>query len=179
MNKISKRRKSILVLISSIIILCFYALYVVFVLKIGSGPIDYETFMQIGQNFVDGNRIYTENSYYPMPYVGIFALFSQLPFEISFPIWVFTPVLFAFYISGWAPIILLFAPLFAHFVGGQTAFFGMLGLWGYRKNQMSKWSGIWLSILLLKPQLAIAPLGWAVYKWIKQFMFREKEYLIN
>jgi hypothetical protein len=50
----------------------------------------------------------------------------------------------------------------------------MLGVWGYRKNQMSKWSGIWLSLLLLKPQLAIAPLGWVTYKWTKQFISEKK-----
>jgi hypothetical protein len=173
-REISKRSKSIFILITSLVILCVYSLYMVFVLNIGSGPIDYETFMKIGQNLIDGNQIYTENSYYPMSYVGIFALFSLLPIQISFPIWVFTPVFFALSFSGWSPLILLFSPLFGHFVAGQTAFFGMLGLWGYRKNQKSKWAGVWLSLLLLKPQLAIAPLGWVTYKWTKQFISEKK-----
>jgi len=109
-----------------------------------------------------------------MPYVGIFAIFSLLPFSISFLLWVFIPVFCALAITGWSPLILLFAPLFGHFLGGQTAVFGMMGLWGYRKFSTSKWAGIWLSLLLLKPQLAIAPLGWVTYKWIKQFFTDKK-----
>lgn len=169
-----KKIQRIISIFLLLIILCFYALYAAFVLNIGTGPIDYETFMQIGQNLTEGKQIYGENSYYPLPFVGIFAIFSQLPFSISFLVWVFVPVLFALAISGWSPLILLFGPLFGHFLGGQTAFFGMLGIWGYRKYHISKWSGIWLSLLLLKPQLAIAPLGWASYKWTKQFISEKK-----
>lgn len=157
-----------------LIILSFYAFYAAVVLNIGTGPIDYETFMQIGQNLIEGKQIYGENSFYPLPFVGIFAIFSQLPFWISFLFWVFIPIFIVLIISGWSHLILLFAPLFGHFLGGQTAIFGMLGVWGYRKNQMSKWSGIWLSLLLLKPQLAIAPLGWVTYKWTKQFISEKK-----
>ena len=86
----------------------------------------------------------------------------------------FIPVFCALAISGWSPLILLFGPLFGHFLGGQTSIFGMLGVWGYRKYHSSKWLGIWLSLLLLKPQLAIAPLGWATYKWIKLFKSAKK-----
>jgi hypothetical protein len=170
-NKRIQRSVSIFLLL---IILSFYSLYFIFVINIGIGPIDYETFMQIGHNLIEGKHIYGENSYYPMPYVGIFAIFSQLPFSLSFLFWVFIPVFCALVISGWSPLILLFAPLLGHFLGGQTAIFGMLGLWGYRKNHMSKWAGIWLSLLLLKPQLAIAPLGWITYKWVKQFISEKK-----
>lgn len=169
--KNSNRRIDILFLF---LFLSVYIFYAVFVLNIGTGPIDYETFMKIGQNLIELKQIYGENSYYPMPFVGLFAIFSQLPFSISFLTWAFFPVLIALIISGFSPLILLFAPLFGHFLGGQSAVFGMLGLWGYRKNQQSKYSGIWLSLLLLKPQLAIAPLGWVAYKWIRQF-FSEKK----
>ena len=133
-----------------------------------SGPVDYETFMRIGRNFLSGQPVYGENSFYPMPYVGVFSVFSQLPFSISFLIWVFVPVIFALIISDWSPLIFLFAPLFGHFVGGQTAFFAMIGLWGFRKNQNSIWSGIWLALLLLKPQLAIAPLLWVGWLWLQK-----------
>ena len=143
-------------------------------LELETGPIDYETFMQIGRNFLENKSVYGENSFYPMPYVGIFSLFSQIPFEISFLIWVFLPVIFALFISNLSPWILLFAPLFSHFTGGQTAIFGMLGLWGYRKNQQSLWGGVWLSLLLIKPQLAIAPLAWAGYLWVKDFLVNKK-----
>jgi len=170
-KKSNKRIASILFLL---VILSFYCLYAIFVLGIGIGPIDYETFMRIGQSLIENKPIYGNNSYYPMPYVGIFAIFSLLPFSISFLLWVFIPVFCALAITGWSPLILLFAPLFGHFLGGQTAVFGMMGLWGYRKSSTSKWAGIWLSLLLLKPQLAIAPLGWVTYKWIKQILTEKK-----
>lgn len=157
-----------------LLVVILYILYLIYVLKVGTGPIDYETFMQIGTRLVEGKKIYGENSYYPMPYVGIFAIFSQLPFSISFLTWVVVPVICAIIISGWSPVILLFGPLFGHFVGGQTSIFGMIGFWGYRKNQTSKWAGIWLSLLLLKPQLAIAPLGWAGYNWIRQYISEKR-----
>jgi hypothetical protein len=173
-RKLNKRVVFIFYLLLLLLVLSLYILYLFFVIKIGTGPIDYETFMQIGARFVEGKKIYGENSYYPMPYVGIFAFFSQLPFSISFLAWVILPVISAVVISGWSPLILLFGPLFGHFVGGQSAIFGMLGIWGYRRNQKSKWAGIWLSLLLLKPQLAIAPLSWAVYKWLKQFISEKK-----
>ena len=130
--------------------------------------------MRIGRNFLSGQPVYGENSFYPMPYVGIFTIFSELPFTLSFLIWVFIPVLFALYISDWSPLILLFAPLFGHFAGGQTAFFALVGFWGYRRNQNAAWSGIWLALLLLKPQLAIATLLWAGWKWFQQ-MIKERK----
>ncbi len=169
-----KNTNRIIQLLFLLIFLSIYIFYVVIVINIGTGPIDYETFMQIGQNLIKGMLIYGENSFYPLPYVGVFAIFSQLPFSISFLTWVFIPILIALMISGFSPLILLFAPLFGHFLGGQSAVFGMVGLWGFRKNQQSKYSGIWLSLLLLKPQLAIAPLGWVAYKWIKQFSSEKK-----
>lgn len=167
-------RKKIIGSISIFFILIIYFAYAFIAIEIKQGPVDFETFMEIGRNLLHGNPIYTENSYYPMPFVGIFSIFSLIPFPFSFLIWEFLPVLFALIISGWSPVILLFAPLFAHFAGGQTALFGMLGLWGYRKNQKSKWAGVWLAILLLKPQLAIAPIVWASYGWVKEFLKSKK-----
>lgn len=151
------------------LILVLYVGFAFVALEQNSGPVDYETFMQIGRAFIEKQPIYGENSFYPMPYVGIFSLFSRLPFITSYFVWVFLPVFIALLISNFSPLILIFAPLFSHFAGGQTAIFGMLGLWGYRKNQHSLWGGIWLSILLLKPQLAIAPLAWAGWSWVKEF----------
>ena len=167
-------RKKIIGSISIIFILIIYFAYAFIAIEIKQGPVDFETFMEIGRNLLHGSPIYTENSYYPMPYVGIFALFSLVPFPLSLLFWIFIPVFLALIISGWSPFVLLFAPLFAHFIGGQTAVFGMLGLWGYRSNQKSKWSGIWLSILLFKPQLAIAPLIWAGWIWIREILKNQK-----
>jgi hypothetical protein len=66
---------------------------------------------------------------------------------------------------------LLFAPTFGHFVGGQTAVFGMLGLWGYRKyiSTSSLTGGIFLGLALLKPQLGIIPLAFALTQWRRDF----------
>lgn len=74
-----------------------------------------------------------------------------------------------------------FAPLFAHFVGGQTAIFGLLGYWGYRRWQHEPVGGMWLAVTLLKPQLGIIPILWALPTWIhrkKQAMMFMKTALI-
>lgn len=56
-----------------------YLLYVAFVIREGQGPIDYETFMDIGSRLLEGQEVYGTNSYHPMPYVMIFALFAACP----------------------------------------------------------------------------------------------------
>lgn len=99
-----------------------------FVIGNGRGGVDYETFMEIGARFNAGEPIWTENSYYPLPYVLVFAFFSALPRELSVLLWHLIPVIAALVIARWRLSILLFAPLFAHMVGGQTAVFAMIGL---------------------------------------------------
>jgi hypothetical protein len=86
-------------------------------------------------------------------------------------IWLLVPVISALLITNGNPFVLLFAPTFGHFVGGQTAIFGMLGLWGYRKNIDSGnlVGGVFLAITVLKPQLGIIPLAFAVVQWWKEF----------
>ncbi len=66
-------------LLGVILLLIPYVLYVGFVLQANRGPVDYETFMAIGSRLIHGMDVYGENSYYPMPFVMIFALFSWLP----------------------------------------------------------------------------------------------------
>jgi hypothetical protein len=43
----------------------------------------------------------------------------------------------------------------------------MIGLWAYRRSQDKAAGGLWLAILLLKPQLGLFPLAWAVWRWYK------------
>lgn len=118
----------------TILLLAAYLLYVGFVIQHDQGPVDYETFMQIGARFLSRQEVYGENSYYPLPFVMIFAGFSVLPRPVSMTLWLLLPVVMAWWISGWKPWVLLYAPLVAHFFGGQTAVFGMMGLWGYRQH---------------------------------------------
>lgn len=155
----------------TLLLLSTYLLYVGFVIQHDQGPVDYETFMQIGTRFLHGQEVYGENSYYPLPFVMVFAGFAALPRPISMAMWLFLPVVVAWCISGWKPWVLLYAPLVAHFLGGQTAVFGMMGLWGYRQRQETDHfgGGIWLALTLIKPQLGILPLSWAVTRWWKVF----------
>ena len=117
-----------------VLLLVPYLLYLGFIIWNNRGPIDYETFMEIGQRLLSGGRVYGVNSYYPMPFVMVFGLFSALPRPLSMALWLLLPLACVLLVSGWRPSALLFAPVFGHFVGGQTAVFGMLGLWGYRRN---------------------------------------------
>lgn len=163
-----KKNNSRLLKIASVTLLLIpYLLYVGFIIHSNQGPVDYETFVDIGHRLLAGNEIYSENSYYPMPYVMVFAVFSWLPRPISMAIWFLVPVIVALLITNGDPLILLFAPVFGHFVGGQSAIFGMIGLWGYRKNSdvNNPVGGIFLGFSLLKPQLGIVPLIFAITKW--------------
>jgi hypothetical protein len=159
------------ILVTTALLLLFYLPYVAFVVAKDQGPVDYETFMRIGGQFNRGEEVYGENSYYPLPYVMVFGLFAALPRPLSMAFWLMIPVFAALIITGWRPWVLLFAPLFGHFLGGQTAVFGMLGLWGYRKGQGAQniAGGAWLALTLLKPQLGLIPLGWAAWQWWKAF----------
>ncbi len=153
-----------------------YLLYIGFVIINDQGPVDYETFMRIGTNFRTGQQVYVENSYYPLPYVAIFSVFSLLPRSISLALWLGLPVFVALFVVGFQPYVLLFAPVFSHFVGGQSSIFGLLGFWGYRNNldPGSGRGGAFLALTLIKPQLGVIPLVYAVYRWTQFILQRGK-----
>lgn len=150
-----------------ILLLIPYLLYIGFIIRADQGPVDYETFMAIGGRLLSGGEVYGENSYYPMPFVMLFALFSWLPRPLSMTLWLLGPVVAALAVTRGNPLVLLFAPLFGHFAGGQSAVFGMVGLWGYRKfNQTDRTAGgVFLALTLLKPQLGLILLAFAAWQW--------------
>jgi hypothetical protein len=160
----------------TLILLGLYIAYLFFVTRNQQGPVDYETFMRLGRTFLEGGEVYTENSYYPLPYVGVFALLSLLPKSISLVLWLGAPVVVVLVISRFRPWALLFAPVFSHFVGGQSSVFGLLGFFGYRRNlDPSNYpGGVFLSLTLLKPQLAIIPLGYAMVRWIQYYRMKRR-----
>ena len=95
-----QKKSRLLKLTSVALLLILYLLYVGYVVRADRGPADYETFMDIGQRLLEGNEIYGENSYYPMPFVMVFALFSWLPRPMSMAIWLLAPVASALLITG-------------------------------------------------------------------------------
>lgn len=155
----------------TLLLLAPYFAYITFVISNDKGPVDYETFMHLGRSLLDGGEVYGENSYYPLPYVGIFSLFSLLPRSISLAIWLGAPIIIALVAVGFRPYVLVFAPVFSHFAGGQSSVFGLLGFFGYRWNldPSSYLGGFFLALTSLKPQLAIVPIGYAIYVWIGYF----------
>lgn len=161
------QKTRLLKLTALVLLLIPYLLYLGFIIQRDQGPVDYETFMAIGGRLLAGGQVYGENSYYPMPFVMLFALFSWLPRPLSMALWLLGPVLATLAITRGNPLVLLFAPLFGHFAGGQSAVFGMLGLWGYRKfGQTDRAAGgIFLALMLLKPQLGVIPLAFAGWQW--------------
>jgi len=82
-------------------------------------------------------------------------------------LWLLLPVLLALWVSDGKPCVLAYAPLFGHFVGGQSSVFGLLGLWGYRRHVDvdDAAGGVYLGVMLLKPQLGIVPLAYAAVRW--------------
>lgn len=171
-----KKRGHQLRIILTAFLIILYLGYVGFVIHIDRGPIDYETFMQIGGRLISGQEVYGENSYYPMPYVYVFGLFAALPRPVSMGLWLLLPPLVGLIITGWNPWVLLFGPMFGHFLGGQSTLFGMLGYWGYRRNrQPDQWQGgLWLALTALKPQLGIFPIGYAFFEWVKYWRTERK-----
>ena len=171
-----ENRKKLLRLAAVILLLTPYLIYTGLAIYTNRGPVDYETFMSIGGRLLTGGEVYGENSYYPMPYVIVFAAFAGLPRAVSLALWLLGPVLAALFISGGNPLVLLFAPVFGHFAGGQSSVFGMLGLWGYRKHleTASTAGGVWLGLTMLKPQLGIVPLVFAAIRWWKSIRIEKR-----
>lgn len=149
------------------LIAALYIGYLTFIVSVGHGAVDYDTFITIGHRWLDGREVYIENSHYPLPTVMIFGLMASLPDWLAIIVWHTAPVLLALWITR-NPMVLCFAPLFAHFVGGQTAIFGLVGLWGYRRWQNEPQGGAWLAVMLFKPQLGIIPIAWAMAQWRHQ-----------
>jgi hypothetical protein len=169
MRNLPEEQRKLLRIAAVILLLTPYLIYVGLAVYTNRAPIDYETFMSIGSRLLAGSEVYGENSYYPMPYVMVFAAIAWLPRSVGIVFWLLGPVLAALFISGGNPLVLLFAPVFGHFAGGQSSVFGMLGLWGYRKHQEADHveGGVWLGLTMLKPQLGIVPLVFAAAQWWK------------
>lgn len=171
-----ENRRRLIRIAAVVLLLMPYLIYTGLAVYTDRGPVDYETFMNIGGRLLAGGEVYGENSYYPMPYVIIFAAFAALPRAVSLVVWLLGPVIAALFISGGNPLVLLFAPVFGHFAGGQSAVFGMLGLWGYRKHQAADnlAGGIWLGLTMLKPQLGLVPLAFAAAQWLKSIRINRR-----
>lgn len=166
----------VLAIIGVSLLLLLYVTYLYFMVVSQQGAVDYETFMDIGERFLAGESIWTENSYYPLPYVMIFGVFAALPPAVSIILWHFPLIILVLLIVKGNPLGLVFGPVFAHFTGGQTSVPGLLGFWQYYRSHLhiDDWrGGAWLSLTMIKPQLAIAPVMWAAYQWW-QYWRREK-----
>jgi hypothetical protein len=145
--------------------LAVYATYLVYIVTSRHAAVDFETFRDIGQRCLDHRPIWSRNSYYPLPTVMVFAALAALPFSLAAILWHAVPVWIALDVTRWRVWVLLFAPLFANLTGGQSAVFGLLGLYLYRRYQDDWRGGLGLAALTFKPQLAIVPLLWAGWQW--------------
>lgn len=149
-------------------VIVVYIGYLLFISLNNRPPIDYITFMQIGQRYLNGESIWLFGSYYPLPYVMIFAWFSTLPAPVSIFVWHLIPMLVILYISKGKLWPLLFGPVLDHFIGGQSVVFAMLGLYLYRQHHKDWRGGLGLALMLMKPNLALLPLVWAGFQWLRE-----------
>ncbi|MCD4673691.1 MAG: hypothetical protein K8R77_13590, partial [Anaerolineaceae bacterium] len=94
-----KNKQKLLKLAAVILLLTPYLIYIGLAIHTNRGPVDYETFMNIGSRLLSGGEVYGENSYYPMPYVMVFAVFSWLPRPISMALCLLVPVITALLIT--------------------------------------------------------------------------------
>lgn len=133
-------------------------------------PVDYNEFMRIGASLRDGSFAYGINVYYPLPTITVFAFFAWLPDVLSKLLYFTIPVIVALWIVDWDPLVLFFAPLAAHFLGGQASVFGLISLWGVLRFRDDWPGGIFLAVGLLKPQLAIVPVAYFGILWLRQWM---------
>src|SRR4051812_4262363 len=149
-------------------IIVVYVSYLLFISLNNHPPVDYMTFMQIGQRYLNHQSIWEFGSYYPLPYVMIFAWFSTLPTALSIFLWHIIPVLVVLVISRGKLWPLLLGPVIDHFIGGQSVVFVLIGITIYRNHQKDWIGGLGLALLLMKPNLAIFPLAWAGIQWLQE-----------
>jgi hypothetical protein len=97
--------------------------------------------------------------------VLVFTFFASLPLSLSIALWHGIPLLIGLYAARFRAWVLMFAPLFAHVVGGQSSVFGLVGLYGYRRYADQWYAGIFRAVMTFRPQLALAPLIWAEWQW--------------
>jgi hypothetical protein len=160
--------------VAALLVAPVYAAYLVFILTQQQAGVDYHTFVLIGQRFLDGYNVYTfDNSYYPLPYVMIFAVLAALPSVISIALWHMVPLVAVLMAARWQAWPLLFAPVFAHFVGGQTSVVGLLAVYGFLRYRDEWYGGAWLAVAMLKPQLALLPLLWCALDWWPRLRHRQ------
>jgi len=171
----SARTRRLLFIAVLVLLLLPYIGYIALVVSSGIAPIDYQTFMSIGERLRRGEEIYGTNSFYPLPFVMIFAAFSALPYPVSVLLWLALPLVAALFATKHPLAALLYAPLLSHVTGGQSALFGLIALWGYRnrRDPENAAGGFWLAFALLKPQLSIIPLAFAGWGWA-QVLRRER-----
>jgi len=87
-----RKRIPLLRVVGLALLLIPYLGYAAFAITANRGPVDYETFMDIGHRFRTGGDPYGDNSYYPMPFAMVFALFDWLPRPASLALWLLLPV---------------------------------------------------------------------------------------
>ncbi len=170
------RTRRRLVVAGLVLLFLPYLGYIALVMSSGAAPIDYQTFMSIGERLRRGEEIYGNNSFYPLPFVMVFAAFSALPYPVSVFLWLALPLVAALFATRHPLAALLYAPLFSHVTGGQSALFGLIALWGYRsrRDPDNAAGGFWLAFALLKPQLSIIPLVFAGWGWARVLLHERR-----
>ncbi|MGC8856920.1 MAG: hypothetical protein ACP5QU_08980 [Anaerolineae bacterium] len=129
---------------------------------------DYENYRQAGRLLLSGQNPYGPHRYYPLPTVlWIFVPLALLPeaFRLLWVLGAFLAILIVQRKDGW--LLFFFFPLWIVVRDGMLEGWLLLPLAVFLRGSPG-WAGLTAALLLLKPQLALLPLVYALLSWLRQ-----------
>ncbi len=167
-NLPARRSWTLALLLFLLIILAWEALWLAPLTLSRWHAFDYENYRQAGRLLLSGQNPYGTHRYYPLPAIlWIFVPLALLPdaFRLIWVLGAFLAILVAQRRDGW--LFFFFSPLWIVVRDGMLEGWLLLPLAVFLNNSPG-WAGVNAAILLLKPQLALLPIGYALISWLRQ-----------
>jgi len=167
-----RRRATLALLAFLLMILAWEALWLAPLALNRWHAFDYDNYRQAGKLLLAGQNPYGPHRYYPLPTVfWIFVPLALLPdwFRLIWVLAAFLAILLVQRKNGW--LFFLFSPLWIVVRDGMLEGWLLLPLSVFLRN-VPGWAGLSAAILLLKPQLALLPIVYALISWLRQGNWR-------